>query len=170
MTRPVVGAYAETCLYQVVLTHVILACSVAQTVARRGTVAELKLADDIVAELAAAQIAESDALSFRRFLQRLLKPIVCPLVAGEQLFAVLALLACFLVNAGLNDLYVVFAGQPSDGLWVGHVVDLHEEIDGVAALVAAKAMTDALGWRDDKRRGLLLVERTQSLVVDSRLA
>ena len=44
---------------------------------------------------------------------------------------------------------------------------LHDEVDGVAALAAAEALEDALGGGDGERGGLLVMERTQSQVVDA---
>ena len=42
---------------------------------------------------------------------------------------------------------------------------LHNEADGIASLAATEAMTHATCRRNIERRGLLVVERTQSLVV-----
>ena len=63
----------------------------------------------------------------------------------------------------------VFLCQPPERLGVGEVLMLHDEVDGVASLAASEALEDALGGRDGERGGLLVMERTQSQVVDASL-
>ena len=47
----------------------------------------------------------------------------------------------------------------------GEVVDLHDEVDGVAAILAAEAVVEPLGRADVEGRGLLVVEGAQALEV-----
>ena len=47
---------------------------------------------------------------------------------------------------------------------------LHEEVYGIAALSTCEAMTYTLSGRHHKRRGLVVVKRTEALVVDASLA
>ena len=47
---------------------------------------------------------------------------------------------------------------------------LHQKIDGIASLSTGKTMTNLLRGRHHERRGLVIVERTQSLIVNTRLA
>src|SRR5205807_9515408 len=42
-------------------------------------------------------------------------------------------------------------------------LQLHQEAEGVASLLASKAVVDLLGRADRKRRGLLRVERAESI-------
>src|SRR5690606_14978910 len=56
-------------------------------------------------------------------------------------------------------------GEALDGLGEGEVVDLHHERDGVAALLAAEAVEEALGGADLEGRRLLVVEGAQPLEV-----
>lgn len=57
------------------------------------------------------------------------------------------------------------AGEAFDDLGEGEVVDLHHERDGVAALLAAEAMEEALAGADLEGRRLLVVEGAQALQV-----
>ena len=56
-------------------------------------------------------------------------------------------------------------GQPLDRLREGEVVDLHDEVEGVAALLAAEAVEQALARADLEGRGLLVVEGAEALEV-----
>lgn len=62
------------------------------------------------------------------------------------------------------------AREPLDGLREGQVVDLHHERDGVAALLAAEAVEEALAGADLERRRLLVVEGAQALQVSTARA
>lgn len=46
---------------------------------------------------------------------------------------------------------------------------LHQEVDGRAALTTGKALADLFRWRHHERRGLVIVKRTQALVVHTSL-
>src|SRR5205814_2820496 len=54
-------------------------------------------------------------------------------------------------------------GEPLDGLAEAEPVDLHQEPEDVAALAAAEAVDESSGRVDVERRGLLVVERAQTL-------
>ena len=69
----------------------------------------------------------------------------------------------------LLNLDVVFVGQPAQCLGIGHLLVLHDERDGISALAASKTMTGVSGWRHHERRGFLVVERTQALIVCATL-
>ena len=47
---------------------------------------------------------------------------------------------------------------------------LHQKVDRITALSAGKAMANLFRWRHHKRRCLIVVEGTQSLIVNSRFA
>ena len=46
---------------------------------------------------------------------------------------------------------------------------LHQEVDGIATLTTGEALAYLTGWRNHERRGLVVMEGTQSLVVDTCL-
>ncbi len=77
--------------------------------------------------------------------------VVAPLLLGGELL--------------LLDLDAVALGHHLERFGIGDVLVLHQERHGVAALAAAETLVDALGGRNDERRGLLVVERTARLVV-----
>ena len=56
-------------------------------------------------------------------------------------------------------------GEALDRLGEGEVVDLHHEVDGVAALLAAEAVEEPLARADLEGGGLLVVEGAQALEV-----
>ena len=53
-------------------------------------------------------------------------------------------------------------GQQLDRLGIGAFFDIHDEMDDIAALVAAKAVIDLLGRRNAERRRIFSVKRTQA--------
>ena len=57
------------------------------------------------------------------------------------------------------DLDVIFVGKPPQGLDIGHLLMLHDEVYGVASLTASEAMAGAARRRHIERRGLLVVKR-----------
>ncbi len=57
------------------------------------------------------------------------------------------------------------AGQALDRLREGEVVDLHDEVEGVPARLAAEAVVEPLAGADLEGRGLLVVEGAQALEV-----
>ena len=82
------------------------------------------------------------------------------------------LVACLLFRRCLLllDVDVVFLGKEAQRLYERHILMFLEERDGVAMLAADEAMVGAARWRHHHRRVLVVVERTQTLVVDARLA
>jgi hypothetical protein len=68
----------------------------------------------------------------------------------------------------LWDLDPVLAGETAHRLGEGQVLDLHQEGERVAPLLAAEAVVGTAIGIDMERRGLLAVERTQTLVAAAR--
>ena len=79
------------------------------------------------------------------------------------------ILLLYLLGSDLLLLYldVVFLCQVPERFGIREMLMLHDKVDGVASLAAAEALEDALGGRDGERRGLLVMKRTQSQVVDA---
>jgi hypothetical protein len=93
-----------------------------------------------------------------------------PLVHDEHTLA-LALLSLLVVGEfALLYLDVILSCEPSQRFGIGHLLVLHDEAYGVAALTASEAMAGAACRRHIERRGLLVVERAQTLIVASTLA
>ena len=101
--------------------------------------------------------------------EQILKIIAGPLVDDEHRLAPALLL--FLAVGQLAFVYfdMVFVRQPSQGLHIGHLLVLHNEPYRVPALAATKAVACAACRRNEERRRLLVVERTEALVVGARL-
>src|SRR5574344_899045 len=60
---------------------------------------------------------------------------------------------------------MIFFGKPSEGFRVSHLFVLHDKAYRIAALSAAKAMTDATRRRDIERRSTLTMKWAQALIV-----
>ena len=93
-----------------------------------------------------------------------------PLVDDEHRLALRLLTLLVVRQFALLNLDVVFLRQPAQGLGIGNLLVLHQEVDGIATLATGKAFANLTGWRHHKRRCLVIVERTKSLVVNPRLA
>ena len=59
----------------------------------------------------------------------------------------------------------VTLGHGFQRLGISHILVLHQESDGIAALAAAETLVNPLRGRYDERRGLLVVERAARLIV-----
>ena len=165
-----VGLVADACLQQELLLVAFLHGGTGQC-ARVGQVeAQLKLLDDVVAETARAEILQADGHAVGMVAQRVLKIAEGPLVDDEHRLALRLLAPLLIGQLTLLYLDMVFVGQPAQRLGIGHLLVLHDEADGRAALAAPEAVARATRGRDKERRGLLVVERAQSLVVRPCLA
>ena len=65
---------------------------------------------------------------------------------------------------------MVAVGQPAQGLGIGLLLVLHDEVDGIARLATGEAFIDSLRRTDGERRRLVVVERTQSRIARAALA
>ncbi len=85
--------------------------------------------------------------------------------------ALALILLLYILGGDLFLLYldIVFLRQVTERFGIGEMLMLHDEVDGVASLAAAETLEDAFCGRDGERRGLLVMKRTQSQVVDASL-
>ena len=64
---------------------------------------------------------------------------------------------------------MVFVSQPSQSLRIGHLLQLHQEVDGVSTLATGKAVADATRRRNGEGWMGIVMERTQADIVDAAL-
>ena len=62
----------------------------------------------------------------------------------------------------LGDLHAGALGKEADCVGIGEVLDIHDKVDGAAALFAAEAVVDLLVRRDGKGPGLLTVKGAET--------
>ncbi len=166
----VVLAVAQTCLDKV---FGIISCGngcLGERVTTRQGISQLEFLYDVVTYSTAAEILQTYSLSVGIVFQDVLEILLRPLVHHKHTLAVCSLLLFLSRQLALLYLDVVFVGKPSESVGIGDLLVLHEEVDGIATLATGKAMTDALRRRHHERRSLVVVERTQALIVDARLA
>ena len=143
--------------------------SLCQGVAFLRGITQLEFLDDVVADATAAEILFSDGDAVGVVFQRVVKPVLSPLVDDEHR---LALTLCSTLLVGqlfLNNLDVVFPSQPAQGLWIGHLLVLHEEAGRRATLAADETVADILRRRHHERWVAVVVEGAQALVVHAAL-
>ena len=108
------------------------------------------------AEAPAFEVAQTDGLSLLRIVQLLREPFLCPRIQGEQAFAFGARLLLLGRHFLLLDLDAVPFGELLDGLRKAQLVQFHQKRHHASALVAGKALENAL-FRQDVKRGCLFV-------------
>jgi len=128
-------------------------CSIGQIIA------QLELTDDVITKAATAKILHSDGHAVGMLVQYALKILARPLIDDKHRLALALLFLLLIGKLTLLDLDVILVGQPPQRLGIGHLLVLHDEIDGVSALATTKTMTGATGRRDDERGRFLVVER-----------
>ena len=112
-----------------------------------------------------AEVGHADAHALALVVEVAGKVVGGPAVEREHRFAVVVAPLLLGGEFLLPDLDAVALGHHLEGFGIGDVLVFHQERHGVAALAAAETLVDALGGRNDERRGLLVVERTARLVV-----
>ena len=133
-----------------------------------GTKSELEFLNYVVAEAALTEVGQTHGSPIDGVIHLLLEPCVGPFVDDEQALA-LALLGTLLVGLlALLDFDMVFLGQIAQGIGVGELLVLHDEMHGRASLAAREALADVLRRRYHERRRAVVVERTQPLQVGTR--
>ncbi len=102
-------------------------------------------------------------------LQDVLEVFRRPFIHDEHRFAFALALLLLVGHLAFLNLDMVFLGQPAQGLGIGHLLQLHQEVDGISTLAAGKAVADASGWRNGERWMGIVMERTQADIVDASL-
>ena len=111
-----------------------------KSVAAVGTVAESEFPDRGVREPAFAEIADADALSFGRVVQR--PDEIVGGIRRDDHHALAVVVAAHLFGSlfAFGDLDAVFAGDVFQRFGIGHVFVFHHEGHGIASLAAAEAL------------------------------
>ena len=132
----ILALVADACLCKKLFLVSFMECCLRQclTVGQRET--ESELAYRVIAEAAAAEILHTNGYTIDIVVKHVLEVVGHPLVDDEHRLAV-ALLFLFLVREfAFLYLDVVFLCQPAQRLRIGHLLMLHDEAHGIAALSA----------------------------------
>ena len=132
--------------------------------------AQVEALDDVVADATAAEVLLADGQTVNVVLQYLVEVVGGPLVDHEHGLTVGLLFLLLVGQLALLYLYAVLLGQPAQRLGVRYLLVLHQDVDGLAALAARKALAYLAGGRNHEGRRFVVVKRTQALVVHARLA
>ena len=157
------------------LQYKLFLVSLSQSLGGKGTavlqvVAQLKLLDDVVSESTATEVLHANGYAVGIVLHLVLEVLHSPLVDNEHTLA-LALLTLLVVGKlALLYLYMILLGKPAQRFGIRHLLVLHYEANRIASLATSKAVAHATTWRHVERRRLLVVERTQALIVCSAAA
>ena len=130
---------------------------------------QLELPDDVVTESTAAEILHSDGPSVHVVLQNVLEILRSPIVHDIHGFAFALPLLLLVGHLAFLNLDVIFLGEPAERIGIAHLLQLHQEVDGVSTLAAGKAVADATGRRNGERRMGIVMERTQADIIDAAL-
>ena len=130
-----------------------------------GSKSQPELADDVITESTAAEVLHTDGPSVHIVLQDVLEVLRCPFVDDEHRLPFALLLLLLTCQFPLLDLDVIFVGQPAQRIGIGHLFQLHQEVDGVASLSTGEAMADAACGRDREGRMRIIMERAQTDIV-----
>ena len=132
-----------------------------------GTVSHLESFQNIITESSAAEVSQSYGFSIRSVVQLVLEPVACPFVNDEHTVAVVARFHFLLRQLLLLNLYAVFLCQIAQGIGVGELFVLHDEVNGASSLSAGKAFAQVLGRRDHKGWRVVIMEGAQPFQVDA---
>ena len=118
-------------------------CLPGQRIAPHGGEPETETLYHIVSEAARAPILHTDGLPVGVVVQDMLVVVGGPLIDNEHALALALLL--LLLAGELTFLYldVVLACEPFQRLHIGHLLVLHDEVDGIAGLAAGEALVNA---------------------------
>ena len=122
----------------------------------------MEFTNDILAQSALAQVAHRYGSAFGGVPQLLVKPFVSKLIDNEHRLAVVLLLLFFGSEFSLLYLNMVFLCQLANGLYIGALLDLHDEAHGVSCLAATKTLEDTFAGRDGEGARLLIVEGAET--------
>ncbi|EJX09692.1 hypothetical protein EVA_02195 [gut metagenome] len=167
---PIVGLVAEASLKEVFGIETLSDGGIAHRLLSREGEAQLEFVDDVVAETTLAEVGHADGDTVGMVVEVVAEVVACPFVEHEHAFAHRGGAALLVGLFLLLHLDAVFFRQPFQRLGVGHLFMFHNEVDRIAALSAGKAFAELLGWGNDETWGLLVVEGTEPLVVDTGFA
>ena len=136
----IVTLIAQSRLDEILLLIARLQRSLAESVTVLRRITEVELLYCVVAEATAAEVLQSDSYTVNIMVQDILKVFQCPLVEKEHRLAVAFLLLLLGRELSLAYLYIVLPSQPPQCLRIGEVLQLHEEVHGVAAFPTGEAM------------------------------
>ena len=109
---------------------------------------QLEFPDDVVSESSASEILHADGSTIHIILQDVLEVFRRPFIHDEHRFAFVFAQLLLVGHLAFLNLDMVFVSQPSQCLRIGHLLQLHQEVDGVSTLSAGKAMADATRRRN----------------------
>ena len=155
----------HTCLHEQLLLISLTDGILHHCVLSLGTIAELKLVDDVVAESATAEVRQANSSSVVGIPELVLKPLAGVFVNDADALALALLLPLLVRQLTLLDGDAVFLPQPAKGFWEGHLLVLHQEAGSIAALAAAETLEDASCRIHVERGRALVVEGAQTDVV-----
>ena len=93
-----------------------------------------------------------------------LEVLRCVVVDDEEAFALVVALLLFFCFLTLYDLDIVLLRQILQGIRVGELLVLHDEVQGRTPFSTREAFADILGWIDVEGRVSVAVEGTQTYV------
>ena len=166
----VVRFVAEAGLHQKLFLISFLEGFLGKGIVAVGTVAQLELLDDVVAEAAAVEVGHTDAASVHVVVEDVLEIVACKQVDDKKTFAFALRLFFFVGQFAFLDFDAVLPGQVTQCLGIGQLFVLHDEVNGVSTLAAGKAFAKPFRGRYVERRCLIVVERTQADIVHSAFA
>ena len=130
-------------------------------------IAQTKLAYHVVAESTTSVILHAYSDTVGVVMQEFLEIGGSPLIDDKHRLTLVLLLTLLVAYLALMNLYSILLRKPSQRLRIGELLVFHDKTDRIAALSATETMAGATGRTDHERRCLLVVERTQSLIVCS---
>ena len=135
-------ADAESGLHEILILIAFRPCRQCQCVALRQGITQRELLDDVITDSTAAKILLADGYTVGIFLQDTTEVVLCPFVHNQHRLAVALLLFLLRRQLLLFHLNAVLLCQPAQGLWIGDLLMLHQEIDGRTTLAAGKALAN----------------------------
>jgi len=140
----------------------------AHSIAPGGTESEPELLDRRIGKSPLLpEIGHADTHPFGFMEQVIRKILRRPTVHDEHTLAVIVAGDLLGRHLLLPHFDTVTLGHGFQRLGISHILVLHQERDGIAALAAAETLVNPLRGRYDERRGLLVVERTARLIIDT---
>ena len=156
----VVLEYGEARLLQHIVAVAVAARILGESVPLVEAVAQAEGLDDVVAQPAAVEVAQTHGAAHLVLVEQAGKILLRKLRHVEQGIALVVALLLLVGQFLFDDSDIVFLCKPAQRLGIGVVLVLHQETYSIAALAATKALVDALGRRHRERRRLLIMERT----------